>query len=170
LGWKLDRDSAERGHSAEKIAESISLRENDAKNFIEPQRALADWVIEFLPSKPVDQAEVFSGVRPPLIVRHTIPNEPAVDRVLSCLEEFSSKSSSFKVEPEPNDGEIDRICVRFSGEISHEEVSVIASGAFPDPRRITRGRKPPVFSAGFDGLNQLIAMALLENLAISENG
>ena len=49
--WKMQRDMAERGHSAESIKASIEARKPDFKAYIDPQKQYADVVIEVLPTQ-----------------------------------------------------------------------------------------------------------------------
>merc|ERR1711906_72056 len=50
LNWKIQRDMEERGHSLESILASIEARKPDFTAFIEPQKQLADMIIEVLPT------------------------------------------------------------------------------------------------------------------------
>ena len=50
LNWKIQRDMEERGHSLESIMASIEARKPDFDAFIDPQKKLADLVIEVLPT------------------------------------------------------------------------------------------------------------------------
>jgi len=50
LNWKIQRDMEERGHSLESILASIEARKPDFDAYIEPQKQLADLVIEVLPT------------------------------------------------------------------------------------------------------------------------
>jgi len=51
LNWKVQRDMEERGHSLESIMASIEARKPDFDAFIDPQKKLADMIIEVLPTK-----------------------------------------------------------------------------------------------------------------------
>jgi phosphoribulokinase len=51
LNWKVQRDMEERGHSLESIMASIEARKPDFDAFIDPQKELADMIIEVLPTK-----------------------------------------------------------------------------------------------------------------------
>ncbi|KAL7571404.1 hypothetical protein ACA910_007709 [Epithemia clementina (nom. ined.)] len=50
LNWKIQRDMEERGHSLESILASIEARKPDFDAFIDPQKKLADLIIEVLPT------------------------------------------------------------------------------------------------------------------------
>merc|ERR1712176_232726 len=51
LNWKIQRDMEERGHSLESIMASIEARKPDFDAFIDPQKKLADMIIEVLPTE-----------------------------------------------------------------------------------------------------------------------
>lgn len=51
LNWKIQRDMEERGHSLESILASIEARKPDFDAYIDPQKKLADLVIEVLVTK-----------------------------------------------------------------------------------------------------------------------
>ncbi|CAB9513735.1 Phosphoribulokinase, chloroplastic [Seminavis robusta] len=50
LNWKIQRDMEERGHSLESIMASIEARKPDFDAYIDPQKGLADMIIEVLPT------------------------------------------------------------------------------------------------------------------------
>eukprot|EP00304_Pavlova_gyrans_P004787 CAMPEP_0206035190 /NCGR_PEP_ID=MMETSP1466-20131121/1903_1 /ASSEMBLY_ACC=CAM_ASM_001126 /TAXON_ID=44452 /ORGANISM="Pavlova gyrans, Strain CCMP608" /LENGTH=395 /DNA_ID=CAMNT_0053409543 /DNA_START=45 /DNA_END=1232 /DNA_ORIENTATION=- len=54
FAWKIQRDMEERGHSLESIKASIEERKPDFEAFVAPQRAMADIVIEVLPTQISD--------------------------------------------------------------------------------------------------------------------
>jgi len=51
LNWKIQRDMEERGHSLESIMASIEARKPDFDAYIDPQKQLADMIIEVLPTQ-----------------------------------------------------------------------------------------------------------------------
>jgi phosphoribulokinase len=51
LNWKIQRDMEERGHSLESILASIEARKPDFDAYIDPQKKLADMIIEVLPTQ-----------------------------------------------------------------------------------------------------------------------
>jgi phosphoribulokinase len=51
FAWKIQRDMAERGHSLESIKASIEARKPDFDAYIDPQKKMADMVIEVLPTQ-----------------------------------------------------------------------------------------------------------------------
>jgi len=51
LNWKIQRDMEERGHSLESIMASIEARKPDFDAYIDPQKKMADMIIEVLPTQ-----------------------------------------------------------------------------------------------------------------------
>jgi phosphoribulokinase len=72
--WKIKRDTAKRGYTAEQVLAEMEKRESDSQNFIRPQREFADIVVQFHPDGGVrsDQADSHLNVR--LVLRPTIPH------------------------------------------------------------------------------------------------
>jgi len=54
VDWKLNRDTKDRGYTAEEVRSSLKKREGDSIEFIQPQRTFADIVISF--EKPENTA------------------------------------------------------------------------------------------------------------------
>jgi len=52
--WKIKRDVTERGHSVEKILDSIKKREDDFKEYILPQKNNADVIVNFFSNDDID--------------------------------------------------------------------------------------------------------------------
>jgi uridine kinase len=52
--WKIKRDVIERGYSLEKVLNSIEKRQNDFKQYIEPQKENADLIIKFFTEDTID--------------------------------------------------------------------------------------------------------------------
>ena len=59
--WKIKRDVHERGYKLERVLENLADREHDARVHIQPQKALADWIIEYFPIAEITRDEVLSG-------------------------------------------------------------------------------------------------------------
>ena len=72
--WKIKRDTAKRGYTAEQVLAEMEKREADSRNFIRPQREFADIVVRFHPESGVgsDQADAHLNVH--LVLRPTIPH------------------------------------------------------------------------------------------------
>jgi phosphoribulokinase len=91
--WKIKRDTAKRGYTAEQVLAEMEKRESDSRNFIRPQREFADIVVQFYPDggKACDQADSHLNVR--LVLRPTIPHPD-----LSYLFERDSRRPGIRLE------------------------------------------------------------------------
>ncbi len=56
--WKLKRDCTRRGYTTDEVLAELDHRERDATRFIRPQRAYADIVVTFFPSRTQDPAHL----------------------------------------------------------------------------------------------------------------
>jgi uridine kinase len=94
-GWKIQRDGAERGHSAEQVLRALNARSEDRSRYILPQKDFADVVVRWLPDGAADMvleilalnsfnlamtAEYLS-LDPELVVEHT----PYLDATMQKL-------------------------------------------------------------------------------------
>jgi phosphoribulokinase len=72
--WKIKRDTAKRGYTADQVLAELDRRERDSQEFIRPQREFADIVVRFYPESGVgsDQADGHLNVH--LVLRPTIPH------------------------------------------------------------------------------------------------
>jgi phosphoribulokinase len=91
--WKIKRDTAKRGYTAEQVLAEMEKRESDSRNFIRPQREFADIVVQFYPDggKACDQADSHLNVQ--LVLRPTIPHPD-----LSYLFERDSRRPGIRLE------------------------------------------------------------------------
>jgi phosphoribulokinase len=53
--WKVQRDCARRGYTADEVLEQLDRREEDAAAYIRPQRRHSDIEVSFMPGDPGDQ-------------------------------------------------------------------------------------------------------------------
>ena len=60
--WKLKRDCTRRGYTTDEVLSELDHRERDANEFIRPQRAYADVVVTFSPSRTRDPAHLDAEV------------------------------------------------------------------------------------------------------------
>ncbi len=60
--WKLKRDCTRRGYTTDEVLSELDRRERDAARFIRPQRAFADIVVTFFPSRTSDPAHLDAEV------------------------------------------------------------------------------------------------------------
>ena len=110
--WKIKRDVHERGYKLERVLENLADREHDARVHIQPQKALADWIILYFPIAEITRDEVLSGKKPAIGVRHTIRNDAQIGNLLECLHQLENCSVTF----DSNVEEISRIVFVIQGE------------------------------------------------------
>jgi phosphoribulokinase len=80
-GWKVARDTRERGYTAVQVLAELERREPDSEAFIRPQRASADIVVRFgpIPGRTDPPGTPLSAE---LLLRHTI-SHPDLSGILS---------------------------------------------------------------------------------------
>lgn len=157
LAWKIKRDVGERNYSIEKVVNSLKLREEDGRKFIEPQKKFADWIIEAVSNHPVSEKEVIEGTAVEVKIRHLLWNDAPVNNLLDALSEV--KSLSVRLDAPEDD--ISRVVLEVSGAITAAEVAKVAHRIFPMLRSLTRASFAPTWLKDFDGVNQLIALSLM---------
>ncbi len=157
LAWKIRRDQIERGQDVQQILKNLKSRTEDSINHIDPQYKKADWIIEYLPVDAISEDEVLKGTLPNVYVKHILWNDVPLT---SLIQELNlRKECSVDIDLVKDD--IDRVSFSFKGKISAEEISKIANTLFPELRTLTRGRKPPDFSADDQGVSQLVLLTIL---------
>jgi phosphoribulokinase len=72
--WKIRRDTAKRGYSADQVLAELAKREADSRDFIRPQRQHADIVVHFYPPAGAVPEEAGANLNVQLILRPTIPH------------------------------------------------------------------------------------------------
>ncbi len=72
--WKIKRDTAKRGYTAEQVLAELEKRESDSRNFIRPQREFADIVVRFYPDGSRGSEPMDSHLNVRLVLRPTIPH------------------------------------------------------------------------------------------------
>ena len=72
--WKIRRDTAKRGYTVEQVFVELERRESDSREFIRPQRAYADIVVQFYPACGVAAEEAGDRLNVRLVLRPTIPH------------------------------------------------------------------------------------------------
>ena len=169
--WKLKRDHLERGHNLEKIRQSLALRAEDSTLHIEPQRNFSDWILEYHPydvdglksmvtllsseeiKKYVDENQDIK-----LYQVHYIANDAPIDLLLEELYQIKT----LRVSCAPDEKDLNFLRIEVHGEITAEEVRAIAEKAFTNIRHLTRSHMQPQWRSGFDGMNQLFCLSMME--------
>ena len=161
LAWKIRRDVDERGHRLQDVIAAINRRKYDADTHINPQRTLADWIIEVLPKGHLTDADIINGAIPSLRTRHTLWNDAPVLELFRALHDETACEVELIAAP----GDINRIEFFVEGELDAGAVGRLAERLFPHLRSLTRVRTPPYWQGGYQGINQLLALSLLSKRA-----
>ena len=158
LGWKIDRDVNQRGHSLEKVLNTMRNREIDSQRYILAQTSFADCVIEYLPLQEVQEQEIINGKRVPFAVRYNLWNDS-----MSHVEALTDllKAEGLDAELSIAESELEKMTLTVRSFPDLGMVHGIAARLFPNPRLITRTRTTPSWRDGIDGLHQLVILALL---------
>ena len=143
IGWKLARDSKERGHTRESIEGQIASRKPDAERFIHPQREFADFIIRY--SKSGEALKMECWIRNSFFVEHVVDS--------------LTKVSALSVSHEYVDLHFQE--VSFTGQISKEKILEIAYQIFPNASDLVDNY--PDFEDDFDGVLQLLYLAVLSS-------
>jgi len=159
LYWKLQRDVKERGHSVEKVMQSLKKRESDSEKHVRPQVEKSDWAIEYVASKPVDPTN-FENSGEILELKYTINSD---EPVLELLENLKEAGQVFEIQFLEN---IDKIKIHFKNQISKENIESVAQKSFHNLRVLTRSSKAPCFCSGYDGLHQLFALSFIQKRSV----
>ncbi|MBI3361836.1 MAG: phosphoribulokinase [Chloroflexi bacterium] len=72
--WKVKRDTAKRGYSADQVRAELEKREADSRDFIRPQREHGDIVVRFYPPKGTAPEQAGPHLNARLVLRPTIPH------------------------------------------------------------------------------------------------
>lgn len=70
--WKINRDTTKRGYTPDEVRASLAKREDDSRNFIQPQQTFADIVVTFY-RPPDHQEETGTHLNVHLTLRPTLP-------------------------------------------------------------------------------------------------
>ncbi|HYX33211.1 MAG TPA: hypothetical protein VE954_08850 [Oligoflexus sp.] len=160
MAWKIKRDVQERSYSLEKVVNALNSRKSDGKQYIEPQMYYADWIVEAHPIRNITEKDVIDGMVPDIKMRHILWNDALLEELYEALEGVEGLEVAYESLPE----NIDRVFLEVSGSISAFDVARIAVQVFPSLKSLTRAKFLPKWLAGFDGINQLLALSLLQRM------
>lgn len=165
LAWKARRDTEERGHTREAVVAAMERRQHDSVSHIDPQRRFADWLIQYRPCQDAAPDAVLDAGSTDIYCRHVLWNDAPIEALVQALR--SRAACEVAIEREP--GEIDRVALVLRGAgattPSADVITEVAREALGNLRHITRARQAPVFRAGYAGITQLVALALLSEPA-----
>lgn len=116
-GWKVKRDTTQRGYTPEQVKAELERREPESEKFIRPQRARADIVVRFA---PVEQRDDPPGtpLSAELLLRPTI-RHPDLSTILAG----SGSSMHLKLTRDDDGRPVDALHVH--GYASREDIRVL---------------------------------------------
>ena len=165
LAWKIKRDVKERGHAIEKVLDSIEKRSVDVATHIDPQRNVADWLIEYKVTGELTRDEVLAGAEPRWHVRFTLWNDAPWSEVIEALK--ATGACDVVVDEIP--GDIDRVAITVHGNPNSAVIRHIAESIFMNIRHITRSRREPKWQGGLLGVCQLLTLSILQQKLINDS-
>ncbi|CAK0769739.1 phosphoribulokinase [Azospirillaceae bacterium] len=154
--WKLRRDVRERGHSPERVINSIEKRRPDANRFIKPQRDLADIVFLIRPNVPFVATLDIDKPLPPLGLQIHLRNNISHTKLVRFL--IALGEVSVDVEPPEN---LSETTVMIEGEIDGRDIALIGErllGPFLDFLDTV-----PKWQSGMAGVMQLFILTYLQH-------
>lgn len=161
LAWKVRRDVAKRGHPLDKVLATMRRRAGDSEEHINPQKLLADWVIEVMPTRTLTEDGVIAGEAFDIKTQHVLWNDAPVSALLSAMRAQGVCS----IDLDTVSGDINRVRLCITGEPTAQHIEELATVVFPNLPALTRGYAAPSWHAGQQGINQLIGLSLLQGQA-----
>lgn len=154
--WKIKRDCGERGYALEKVLESMRSREKDTELYVQPQKEVADLVVEYIPIGEFKPEDILKTETIPYKIKLLVWNDSLLETLLETL----AGISTMNVDVVDGD-DINQIGVVLYGSISARQIKDIADAVVGNQRSITRSRQAPQWEEGYLGLIQLFIMKLL---------
>ncbi len=154
--WKIQRDVFERGHTLQKVLDSLAKRKIDSLKHILPQKDKSDWVVEICTDADFDPISLTRNSSIPLYVRYILYNDEPIADLMDQLQEFGIQAQLEFLE-----SDLDRVRVSIRGSISPAKTEEIAKRLFPQMRHLTRSSIEPKFLGDIEGIHQLFMLALL---------
>ena len=159
--FKFNRDVQQRGHSLDRVLSSLQKREPDSKQFIHPQRAIADIIFSL---KPIDPDLLKSGIynnqpmprlKLQVIFRNQL-NEQALVRVLIGLCGLHVGTTMIEGTSE--------VELSIEGEVSSDDICMAAMILCPSMLEFLDIQ--PKWQEGMIGLMQLITLSQMNQAII----
>jgi phosphoribulokinase len=144
--WKVKRDTAKRGYTADQVLAELERREKDSAQFIRPQRAFADIVVRFFPERDVAPDKANGHLNVHLVLRPTIPHPDLTD----VLDQPATRAGSgIRLELGRDDGlPVDFLEV--NGQVSPQEAADLEAAIWKHMPETTHLR-PDLIGAYADG-------------------
>jgi uridine kinase len=149
--WKMRRDCGERGHSAEKVRQSLADRAADRERYILPQKEHADLVFRWEPETAPDPGDFSTPPRLRLVALAANDfNLTPLVRKLSGIPGLAVAHQPFLDDRWQS--------LTMAGDVSAAEVAAAAHQAIPNLEEITH---LPSFAGGLNGCLQLVFLSCL---------
>lgn len=150
---KIRRDTIKRGHSLQKVLESIEAREADRQKFIQPQKENADLIFKVEPLKPLSDKDLNTEAQMPKTkLKVSIGKEAVNEKLIRCF--VSLCNAHIDVSELVNKNEI-----TIDGDFTAEDVAIIAGKVIENLEDIAA--LEPKWESGILGVMQLFALSLI---------
>ena len=151
--WKIRRDIATRGYSAEQITAQIEAREEDAQLYIHPQMNYADLIIQFFTD---DLFQVGSDDNPRLKLKIKLSLDVEVEGILERIQEIGFESTHFY------DTDMSFQHIIFESEVPKDVLKLIAESYIENIDELINGHEI-IWKNGYQGMIQLFTLILLSH-------
>ena len=158
--WKIKRDTAQRGYNPDKVMQSISDREVDAKKYIEPQKDFADLIIEYFPQEDFDYKNINSN--PILNLKLTFSSSLNMEFFLEIL---NVNKISYEWDYS-NDLRTQYIIIK-GNEAPNYSLNILSKLEFKNLKELIK--KDITLSQGLDGVVEYIILKLIEDKLREDN-
>ncbi|MGE0566600.1 MAG: hypothetical protein AB7O73_01515 [Bacteroidia bacterium] len=148
--WKVKRDVEKRNYSPKQVIEQLKKREEDSQKYISTQAENADLLVRFFSTKPINPEDL--SIDPELGLRITFNNNEHLVPIIDKLASIPNLNLSVEYN-------IDKILVEIVGEISAEELDVLASILIPELEDI--GVYNSEWKANYEGILQLFTIYIV---------
>lgn len=150
--WKLQRDTIQRGHTADEVRQQMAERAPDSNRFVQPQQEWADLCIRFRLRPDASLAE-YTRAGPQALALQLV-SSPAFDwdSPIALLDQ-ASKDLHVDVDI-ASAGQ--RASLTFTGTISPEALASVARSLIPNLHELTDER--PRWEPGLNGVAQLFVL------------
>lgn len=145
--WKVQRDQRERGHTEAQVRAQIAAREADSRQYVQPQRQFADWIIRY---RPLTE-ETFA-------TRHLLWNDVALEAFVETVGALPGLKVSWDME-----SDLERQSVEVEGSLGAEQVRDLSRTLAPLALAHI-GQEEPGYAADQNGVTQLLFLVQLEHL------
>ncbi len=150
--WKTARDCKERGYTARQVKDALQKREGDSQKYVRSQRNFADLIVQF--SRGSSDIRRLIDLTPFKLTLRGINsfNLTAISQALSSIPTLLISHDPYV--------DTDWQCLEIAGNISAQEIQIIASDRIPNLIDLAPKAK---FLAGLNGCLQLVFLSCLSD-------